>query len=489
MGRPAVPKYMDVHIYRGTDGRLRDEISPGQRFGLLFPFWGNQEWKADPADKSKTNALKEVLPLSPESRSLLEAITSRQQGIAEIAGDAVMRMEAVSTAPFMTGIGNEHPLENGFSFLNPYGLPYLPGSAVKGILRRAAEELSSGEFGDTAGWQYPYVWLLFGFDAESAYLKGTLEDTRSPLDRDLSKQGPDALVSKIQETLADQYRDAVRKQQFDESALGYFMKHVLSAESLAEYQDSPGRFLLDLTRKESARSETHGVSRKEIHYRGALSFWDACPAPPENSGEQGFLRIEILTPHYGEYYQGHTSPADCGQPVPNPFLTIAPGCRFTFFVQCETARLPETLRGKWRPLLEQAFSHAFDWLGFGAKTAVGYGQMKAPLIAPSVTREAPTLPGSGKPRIRPPVVSTGTEIWDKASLSWKRNDSTLTATHPDGKRKTAPLKNPDRSMIPASLHQALFESKKPKPVYARVTVSIHGNNIQIVAIEPHEPGE
>ncbi len=30
---------------------------------------------------------------------------------------------------------------------------------------------------------------------------------------------------------------------------------------------------------------------------------------------------------------------------------------------------------RWKTLLEAAFKHAFDWLGFGAKTAVGYGAM------------------------------------------------------------------------------------------------------------------
>jgi len=37
--------------------------------------------------------------------------------------------------------------------------------------------------------------------------------------------------------------------------------------------------------------------------------------------------------------------------------------------------LPEALTESWRKLLETAFEHAFDWFGFGAKTAVGYGQL------------------------------------------------------------------------------------------------------------------
>jgi CRISPR-associated protein Cmr6 len=81
-----------------------------------------------------------------------------------------------------------------------------------------------------------------------------------------------------------------------------------------------------------------------------------------------------MTPHYGDYYQGNVTPHDSGQPNPILFLTVPPDSSFEFFVQCDFAALPESLRNSWQTLLEAAFQHAFDWLGFGAKTAVGYGQ-------------------------------------------------------------------------------------------------------------------
>ena len=84
--------------------------------------------------------------------------------------------------------------------------------------------------------------------------------------------------------------------------------------------------------------------------------------------------IEIMTPHYSDYYQGNTTPHDSGQPNPIVFLAVPPNSNFEFFVQCDKAALPESLRNNWQSLLEAAFAHAFDWLGFGAKTAVGYGQ-------------------------------------------------------------------------------------------------------------------
>jgi CRISPR-associated protein Cmr6 len=53
---------------------------------------------------------------------------------------------------------------------------------------------------------------------------------------------------------------------------------------------------------------------------------------------------------------------------------------FCFHVCCDLARLerlaPELAAdGRWKLLLSAALEHAFQWLGFGAKTAVGYGAM------------------------------------------------------------------------------------------------------------------
>src|SRR5690606_31945303 len=51
-------------------------------------------------------------------------------------------------------------------------------------------------------------------------------------------------------------------------------------------------------------------------------------------------------------------------------------------VQCNVAHL-EHLAGDpahnqhWQTVLTAAFEHAFEWLGFGAKTSVGYGAMQS----------------------------------------------------------------------------------------------------------------
>lgn len=159
MIKAALPSYMDKHLDN-------QDIPPGHRFGLYFPVW-QDDWKK--ADSEKTTALKKATSLPHTSFILAEALRQRQQAIA-LKNDDLRYFPAVSTSPFMTGIGNEHPLENGFAFLNPYGLPYLPGSSIKGVLRAAAEELALGLYGDTEGWDMLAVWWLFGFEAGSAML-------------------------------------------------------------------------------------------------------------------------------------------------------------------------------------------------------------------------------------------------------------------------------------------------------------------------------
>src|SRR5690606_1159406 len=114
--------------------------------------------------------------------------------------------------------------------------------------------------------------------------------------------------------------------------------------------------------------------------RGALSFWDVIPKIQGDS-----LAVDIMTPHQGHYYQNDAkkgpTPHDSGQPIPISFLTVPPGTGCVFHMVCDQTDLERIARelanaSRWKELMEAAFSHAFDWLGFGAKTAVGYGAME-----------------------------------------------------------------------------------------------------------------
>ena len=159
----AVPAYL---------GRNFKNASPALRFGMLLPLWGVNRhtkellWTTSDIShevrgplrqereiklNNKVDALAQAAALNPEDKAAMKALADRQS---HLAGNLphMLSLDATAIAPFTTGLGNEHPLENGFAFLNPYGLPYLAGSGVKGVLRQAARELASGQWGNEHGW-------------------------------------------------------------------------------------------------------------------------------------------------------------------------------------------------------------------------------------------------------------------------------------------------------------------------------------------------
>ena len=337
-----------VPAYLGTDF---SSASPGLRFGMYLPIWTNradQEHEVnsraskksreafevqdmlqaqgmnatiatlrqrernplpdlwDKNDFAARHAWEKVLRLTANDKATMRALAARHSHTAQ-STPHTLTLDAIATAPFTTGLGNEHPLENGFAFLNPYGLPYLPGSGVKGVLRQAARELTSGDWGDPQGW-----------DAGTIHL--------------LERRGHATIQLSIIDVLFGR-----------------------------ETPDGDGD-----------------------HVRGALSFWDALPQIPGDT-----LAVDIMTPHQSHYYQKRqdrksgdsTSPHDSGAPNPISFLTLPPGTGFAFHVVCDQAHLerlaPDLAHDlRWQTLLTAAFEHAFEWLGFGAKTAVGYGAMQ-----------------------------------------------------------------------------------------------------------------
>ncbi len=347
MAVAAVPSYVNQGLFA--------EAPPGHRFGLYFQLWNPTNWlreadSKDDKDKGKQGAIRRIIPLGNGTQQMVRSLLHRKKTLANNLGDLVWRLPAHSVAPFMTGLGNEHPLENGFSFLNPYGLPYLPGSGVKGVLRRAAEELALGFYGDAGGWDIVSLWWLFGFESNSVYLIGP-SDRMPPAQHEEAQRWQDA------------YRNPETQDAVPRDRLEALISAMLDGELWRRYREQPFLLLDDLMTSQKLRDE--------LRNRGALMFWDVIPEPAG-----GKLAVDIMTPHYGDYYQGKTTPHDSGQPNPILFLTVPPGSSFEFFVQCDPAALPESLKDSWQILLEVAFRHAFEWLGFGAKTAVGYGQMQ-----------------------------------------------------------------------------------------------------------------
>lgn len=92
--------------------------------------------------------------------------------------------------------------------------------------------------------------------------------------------------------------------------------------------------------------------------RGKVIFLDAFPK------EKPTLKVDIMNPHYADYYSGEKPPADYLSPVPIQFLTVT-DTKFEFILISKDTKILETT-SNW--LKEALSTH-----GIGAKTAVGYG--------------------------------------------------------------------------------------------------------------------
>jgi CRISPR-associated protein Cmr6 len=64
---------------------------------------------------------------------LITELTTRLAGLARALGGQSFLLK--TTNRLATGLGREHPIENGFAWHPVLGTPYLPGSSVKGLVR------------------------------------------------------------------------------------------------------------------------------------------------------------------------------------------------------------------------------------------------------------------------------------------------------------------------------------------------------------------
>ena len=210
-------------------------------------------------------------------------------------------------------------MENAGLCLDRFGLPYIPGSALKGCARRMAIQLL--------------------VEAESIQAKS-----------DLLSQIALAFGWGVQDWSSEQ-KEGRFKSDFAYAAGPDFWPAVSTA-----------------ARKRLPNAD---------HFAGAVSFLPANVADvsgaelPLRPPSLGALELDVVTCHHPDYYQGNMKrlvATDDEDPNPVLFPTVAAGHVLAFSV------LP--LRNCTDALLEQAHKWLADGLtifGLGAKTAAGYG--------------------------------------------------------------------------------------------------------------------
>jgi CRISPR-associated protein Cmr6 len=272
--------------------------------------------------------------------ALLGAWRTRWQAIARAVGAEPFALWA--DWRLITGLGRHGPLEVGFRF-DRYGFPILPGSGLKGLARTAAlVEIAERVGGSPLG------------QVEKALVDAAVD--LACLDR------------------------AERQRAATDAA---WWQRALAAQRVAGADRAVGELAADF----------HAVFGT-VGAAGGAVFLDAIPA------EAPRLELDIMNPHYPQYYQsnGTTPPTDWQSPVPVYFLTVAPQTAFWFAVGW---RGPEDSAGGARRRAEAWLRWGLMELGAGAKTSAGYGYfLDKPVQAERATAGSTgrQVPASGQPR-------------------------------------------------------------------------------------------
>jgi len=265
---------------------LPDQANAGLVFDRYLDLWDDTDISEIPGRKMLREPLdrfaKEFngLAKDPVRNESLDMVRKRPK-MAMTEGSRSERYQ--TTWRLATGLGTDHPSENGFVFDPLIGIPMLPGSGIKGLCRQAALILGKKE---------EVITKLFGPEAESST---------------------------------------------DEAA------------------------------------------------QGALIFYNAYPIHWPR------LCVDVINCHHPSYYRELESsqskevvPNETESPVPVFFLAVDSGVTFEFCIG---------LRGNQKDsILDIAFElldFGLTTLGFGAKTAVGYGVMKRPENDANIGKQRP----------------------------------------------------------------------------------------------------
>ncbi len=283
----------------------------------------------------------------------------------------------------IVGLGLPSPLETGITLHHLYGFPYLPGSAIKGVTRnwfltKAAEELGVPRFDATEikRWESitgrnPTPWQL---------LEGLLECS-VPREDDLEK----GKKEKEMENRFLNLRKAINTAREKDFLPGNSTPKILEIE------------LQELVGYIEKFSRAFGSTEA----KGEVIFFDAYPTGLTVE-DKPILELDVMTPHYSEYYAGDKPPADWLTPKPVQFLVVRRKTEFRIYLACRDSGLLKEVKGWVKGALKD--------FGIGAKTRAGYGELK-------VSSKAETPP----PKVTvPSAVSLAIERWtprDAGSLA------------------------------------------------------------------------
>lgn len=126
----AAPLYKDLAMPKQCSGHY------GLWFERFFNQYSPHNWEfADSTEKSKW--LKEFHHKTVGDKDELNEHAQAQMQLSQALTGKALSFKA--QGHFVTGMGNPHPVENGFAWHPTLGVPYLTGAAVKGLVRAYLE--------------------------------------------------------------------------------------------------------------------------------------------------------------------------------------------------------------------------------------------------------------------------------------------------------------------------------------------------------------
>ena len=189
------------------------------------------------------------------------------------------------------GLGGTHPQETSMTLHHIYGIPYIPGSAVKGVTKH-----------------YAVI------------------------------------------TLADKNKENFKTKE-DDDGFANAVKRI--SKAIEE-----GKDIIDLPPDDRIIFRNLITIFGTQKQAGKVIFIDAYPVDDIK------LKIDIMNPHYPDYYSRNQPPADWQNPNPIKFLTV------------EKTKFEFNLLSREKDLLSTAsnlLKKALENFGIGAKTSLGYG--------------------------------------------------------------------------------------------------------------------
>lgn len=118
-----------------------DKANKGLLFERFYDGYENDFSLEQGSHAAELNSLGIIGRCGSESE-LKEAAKRRVNLVSELGGQFGV---FATDWHFVSGMGNAHPVENGFTWHPVYGTPYLPGSSVKGLLRAWMEHWANAE--------------------------------------------------------------------------------------------------------------------------------------------------------------------------------------------------------------------------------------------------------------------------------------------------------------------------------------------------------